>query len=69
MSFVMPFLNTFLATLRDILPILALIVCFQLFILRQPIPHLRRLVVGGVYVVIGLTLFLIGLEKALFLFF
>jgi len=55
-----------LATLRDILPIAALIICFQLIVLRQPIAHLRRLIVGGVYVVIGLTLFLVGLEKALF---
>jgi hypothetical protein len=54
------------ATIRDILPILVLIVGFQLFVLRQPIPHLRRLIVGGIYVVIGLALFLIGLEKALF---
>ncbi|HKK91052.1 MAG TPA: DUF1538 domain-containing protein, partial [Desulfobacteraceae bacterium] len=29
-------------------------------------PHLRRVLVGGVYVVIGLALFLAGLEKALF---
>jgi hypothetical protein len=55
-----------LGTLRDILPILVLIICFQLFVLRQPIPHLRRLIIGGVYVVVGLALFLIGLEKALF---
>lgn len=55
-----------LATVRDILPILVLITCFQLFVLRQPIPHLRRLIIGGVYVVIGLAMFLIGLEKALF---
>jgi len=58
--------SVLLATLRDVLPIAALIICFQLLVLRQPIPHLRRLIVGGVYVVIGLTLFLIGLEKALF---
>jgi len=55
-----------LATVRDILPIVVLIVCFQLLILRQPIPHLRRLIIGGVYVVVGLAMFLIGLEKALF---
>ncbi len=55
-----------IATVRDILPILALIIFFQLFVLRQPIPHLRRLIIGGVYVVIGLAMFLIGLEKALF---
>ena len=55
-----------LATIRDILPILALITGFQLLVLRQPIPHLRRLIIGGVYLVIGLAMFLIGLEKALF---
>ncbi|MDY6824348.1 MAG: DUF1538 domain-containing protein [Thermodesulfobacteriota bacterium] len=55
-----------LGTVRDILPILGLIVGFQLFVLRQPIPHLRRLIVGGIYVVLGLALFLIGLEMALF---
>lgn len=66
MTFIMPFIDTFIATVRDILPILGLIVCFQLFVLRQPIPHLRRLIIGGIYVVLGLSLFLIGLEKALF---
>ncbi|BDQ36648.1 membrane protein [Pseudodesulfovibrio nedwellii] len=66
MTILMEFLETLLVTFRDILPIVILIVCFQLFVLRQPIPHLRRLVLGGVYVVLGLTLFLIGLDKALF---
>jgi hypothetical protein len=54
------------ATCRDVLPIIALITVFQLLVLRQRIPHLRSLLVGGVYVVIGLALFLAGLEKALF---
>ncbi|MBT7087081.1 MAG: DUF1538 domain-containing protein [Desulfobacterales bacterium] len=66
MTFIFDFSAVLLATIRDILPILALITCFQLFILRQPIPHLRRLIIGGFYVVIGLAMFLIGLEKALF---
>lgn len=55
-----------LATIRDVLPILVLIIFFQMVVLRQPIPHLRRLIMGGVYVVLGLALFLVGLEKALF---
>jgi len=66
MEFITDAAVVLLDTIRDILPILALITGFQLFVLRQPIPHLRRLVVGGVYVVIGLAMFLIGLEKALF---
>jgi len=66
MTFYGNFTSILLSTLRDVTPILILIVCFQLLVLRQPIPHLRRLIVGGVYVVIGLALFLVGLEKALF---
>ncbi len=66
MDFIQDFGTILLATFRDVLPILALILFFQLAVLRQPIPHLRSLIVGGVYVVVGLALFLIGLEKALF---
>jgi hypothetical protein len=35
-------------------------------VLKQPTPHIKRVVLGGVYVVLGLALFLMGLEKALF---
>ncbi len=66
MAFIYEFSKILFTTCKDVLPIIILIVSFQLLVLRQPIPHLRRLVVGGVYVVIGLTLFLAGLEKALF---
>lgn len=66
MEFLLEFSKILLATCRDVLPIVILIGSFQLFVLRQPIPHLRRVLVGGVYVVIGLALFLAGLEKALF---
>ncbi|RLC00541.1 MAG: DUF1538 domain-containing protein [Deltaproteobacteria bacterium] len=66
MEFIIDFSKILLATGRDVLPIIILITVFQLLVLRQPIPHLRRLIVGGVYVVIGLALFLAGLEKALF---
>lgn len=66
MEFIFDAGGVLLSTIRDILPILALIIFFQLVILRQPIPHLRRLIIGGVYVIIGLSIFLIGLEKALF---
>ncbi len=65
-SYLYDFGGTLLATLRDVLPIIVLIVGFQLVVLRQRIPNLRRLVTGGIYVIIGLALFLVGLEKALF---
>lgn len=60
------FAKILLATSRDVLPVIVLITFFQLVVLRQPVPHLRRLVVGCVFVVVGLALFLVGLEKALF---
>ncbi len=64
--FLIDFVKILLATCQDVLPVIILITSFQLLVLRQPIPHLRRVVVGGFYVVIGLALFLAGLEKALF---
>ena len=66
MEFLYEFSKILLATCRDVMPIIILIVGFQLLVLRQPIPNMGRLIVGGVYVVIGLALFLAGLEKALF---
>ncbi len=66
MEFIYDLSITLLSTCRDVLPIIILITVFQLLILRKPFPHLRRLVIGGIYVVIGLALFLAGLEKALF---
>lgn len=57
---------TLLDTLRDVLPIILVIFGFQLFILRQRIHNLRKVLGGLVYVVLGLTCFLVGLDKALF---
>lgn len=58
--------RTILGTVIDVLPIVAVLLFFQLAILRQHIPRLRRVLFGFVFVVIGLALFLVGLEKALF---
>lgn len=59
-------INTTLATVRDVLPIAAIIFGFQIFVIRRPIPHLKRVLFGFGYVLLGLSLFLIGLEEALF---
>ena len=65
-EFITGFAGTLFATCRDVLPIIILIAVFQILVLRQRIPNLGRVIIGGVYVVIGLALFLAGLEKALF---
>jgi len=59
-------LQTILGTLRDVFPIVLIIAFFQLVVIRKRIPNLRRMVVGFVYVLLGLSLFLLGLEEALF---
>jgi hypothetical protein len=53
-------------TLFDVVPIVAILFVFQLFVLRRPLPHLKRTLLGVGYVVVGLMLFLGGLERALF---
>lgn len=59
-------LQVTLATVKDVAPILVIIIVFQVFALRRRIPNVRRVALGFTYVLIGLALFLIGLEKALF---
>lgn len=60
------FLHTLLATITDVIPIVVIIFGFQFLVIRKPIPNLRRVLIGFVYVLLGLSLFLLGLEKALF---
>jgi hypothetical protein len=55
-----------LATTRDIIAVSALLLSFQFLVLRQPIPHLKRLLFGIGLVVFGLAFFLMGLEMLLF---
>lgn len=59
-------INVFLATLRDIFPIVAIIFGFQFLVIRKPIPALPKVLMGFLLVLLGLTFFLLGLEKALF---
>jgi hypothetical protein len=65
-DFIVLLLQTMLATCRDVLPVFALIFIFQLGLLRQPIPHLKTVLTGICYVILGLTFFQVGLDMALF---
>ena len=62
------FLRTMLDSLRDLAPIILVVAFFQLAVLQQPLPNLADLLVGTVLVVLGLTLFIRGLELGLFPF-
>lgn len=55
-----------LGSLRDLTPVVAVILFFQLVVLQQPMVNLLWLAEGAVLVVVGLTLFVYGLELALF---
>lgn len=55
-----------LESLRDLLPIIIVVAFFQFIVLQQPIPNLERILTGALLVLVGLTLFIKGLEMGLF---
>jgi hypothetical protein len=56
----------FFQAFSDVLPILLVITFFQLVVIQKPFPHLKETLFGFVLVVIGLFIFIQGLENALF---
>lgn len=66
MGFWEQFADITLATIKDVIPIVVILFGFQFGVIRRRIANLRKVLVGFVYVVLGLALFLLGLEKALF---
>ena len=55
-----------LGSMRDLLPIVLVIVFFQFFVLQQPLPNIGQILLGVLFVVMGLTFFIHGLEQGLF---
>jgi hypothetical protein len=55
-----------LTMLRDVAPIAAILFGFQIVVLRRKIKNPAQVATGMVFVLLGLTLFLQGLENALF---
>lgn len=55
-----------IGTLRDLTPILLIVAFFQIFVLRQPVNNLTEIAVGFLFVMLGLAIFVKGLEMALF---
>lgn len=66
MSWLLALFDTLIATLGDIFPIVAILFGFQFLILRRPLTNAPRVLFGFLFVLLGLTLFLVGLERALF---
>lgn len=61
-----PFIQRLLGSFLDLVPILAVVLIFQLLVIRQPIPDIVNLIEGTLFIVLGLTLFVEGLEQSLF---
>jgi len=55
-----------LATVKDVAPILAVIFFFQYVIIKKPVAHLYRIMIGIAMVIVGLYAFIVGLEMGLF---
>lgn len=66
MDALISFGGTILDLLVDITPIVAILLGFQVVVLKRKIPHPTRVFVGLFFVLMGLALFLEGLELALF---
>lgn len=54
------------AAFTDLLPIILVIAFFQIVVIQQPLAAIGDVLLGGLFVVIGLTLFVEGLEMGLF---
>lgn len=61
-----PFIKQLARGFLDLVPILAVVLIFQIFVIRQPITDVVSLITGTLFVVFGLTLFVQGLEQSLF---
>ena len=66
MTYLSEMLDTLMLTARDVVPIAVILFGFQLGVLKRAVANWRRVLLGFLYVIIGLSLFLVGLELALF---
>ena len=65
-SYILSILNKIKIAAIDLIPIIAVIVFFQIIVIRQPFPQLGEVIFGFLFVIIGLSLFVEGLEIGLF---
>jgi hypothetical protein len=65
-ALLLQFLKSLRQSFQDLLPIILVIGFFQLVVLEQGVPLLGQILSGGLMVLIGLSLFVQGLQMALF---
>lgn len=54
------------AAFKDLIPIIVVVVFFQSVVIQQPFPEIGEVIFGFLFVVVGLMLFIEGLEMGLF---
>ncbi len=59
-------IRSFFDSIRDMIPIIVVIAFFQIIVLQQPFPNPGQILFGLLAVVLGLTLFVQGLNLSLF---
>ena len=55
-----------IGVIKDVAPILIAIFFFQYIIIKKPVAHLHKIIIGIIMVVLGLYAFIVGLEMGLF---
>lgn len=65
-SYFISILKKLWAAVKDLIPIIVVVVFFQSVVIRQPFPDIGEVVFGILIVIVGLMLFIEGLEIALF---
>jgi nitrogen regulatory protein PII len=66
-SFSLPdIINGFIGVIKDVVPILGVILFFQYAVLKKPVENLKNVAIGFGLVIIGLDAFIVGLEMGLF---
>jgi len=56
-DWLMHFALKLLETCRDILPIVVIIIGFQLLVIRKPLAHPKKTIIGFFYVLLGIVFF------------
>jgi len=66
MELIFKFIEVFLSTIVDVMPIAIIIFATQYLIIRRRLANLKQVLFGFVLVILGMAFFLVGLEEALF---
>ncbi len=65
-AYIISILKKFWAAVKDLIPIIVVVVFFQSVVIRQPFPEIGEVIFGVLIVIVGLMLFIEGLEIGLF---